>query len=59
MKYALLLACGLTGCTTTGEVATSDEASKLKCVGYCDLVITDRNVELRGEVEIKEEENDK
>ena len=56
MKYLWLIL--LTGCTTTGEVATSDEASKLKCVGYCDLTITDRNVEVKSEVDLKKVENE-
>ena len=59
MRYLLLLL--LTGCTTTGEVATSadDEVSSLKCVGYCDLTITDRNIEIQGQVDLQKAENEK
>ena len=58
MRYLLLLL--LTGCTTTGEVATSadDEVSSLRCLGYCDLVITDRTVEVKGQVDLQKAENE-
>ena len=51
----------LMGCTTTGGVATSvnDEVSSLKCVGFCDLTITDRNAEIKGEVDLIKAEKKK
>ena len=58
MRYLFLLL--LTGCTTTGEVVTSadDEVSRLRCVGYCDLVITDRNIEIQGKVDLQKAESE-
>lgn len=47
----LILPCSvllMASCTTTNEsdVSLDAEASSLQCVGYCDLVITDRRVEI-------------
>ena len=58
--WAVVLVAMLTGCTTTSEVATraDDEASSLKCLGYCDLTITDRNIEIQGHVDLQKAENE-
>ena len=39
----LLLILLISGCTTEGHVTRDKESSSLKCVGYCDMVITDQN----------------
>ena len=55
MRYLFILL--LTGCVTEqgASVDLQHEHSQLKCVGYCDLLITDKNAEVsaNAKVEIK------
>ena len=49
MRYLFILL--LAGCVTEPELSgeARHEQSQLKCVGYCDLVITDKNAEITAD----------
>ena len=52
----------LAGCVTEKELsgAAQQDHSSLKCVGYCDVVMTDKNREIdaRGKVQLKHGSDD-
>ena len=54
MRYLFILL--LTGCVTERESAVdlSNEHKQLKCIGYCDLLITDKNIEVKtnGKIDV-------
>ncbi len=56
-KLTLLLSGLLTGCAVVGEGDSLTEHSHLRCFGYCELLISDAQYRVKGEVDIEKSDN--
>lgn len=65
VRYILLISLILSGCTSSGDVKETDDSSQLRCVGYCDMTISEKSTAARvqskvdkAQIDAKKEDDD-